>query len=664
MNTANARCLPLPLPLPLALVLLLSASALADVRLPAVFGDHMVLQRETTVAVWGFAEPGERVAVRGSWSAAASAAVTGEDGRWSTTIATPRAGGPFTLTVSGDDELTLSDVLVGEVWICSGQSNMQWNVASCADAEQEIADADHPGIRLFTVAKVTSLAPAEDVRGAWATCTPEKIPTFSAVAYYFGRELMRELDVPIGLISTNWGGTVCEAWTSRETLAGFPEFGQALARIDDARASGGSAPTVAELQERWWAALEAGDPGMTGGWMRGTADGEHWQETSVPATFSDVGLGSFDGCVWFRRSVEVPDDWVGRDLVLDIGPVDDMDITFLNGELVGATRGDGKWQAPRSYAVPAGVAKAGANVIAVCAVDAGGNGSIGVAGDVRPPMRLRPADDPAGTGLALEGTWRARAGASTSTLGGFPRRNWFHQNSPTALHNGMLAPLVPFGMCGAIWYQGESNRTRAAQYRRLFPAMISDWRSKWGIGDFPFYYVQIAPFGYGGDSGQAAELREAQTMALSLPNTGMAVTMDVGNPKDIHPKNKQDVGRRLALWALAQDYGKDVAYSGPLYRAMVVVGGEARLHFDHAQGGLVAEGAPTHFTMAGEDRVFHPAQARIEGETVIVGCEAVPRPIAVRYAWGAADEPNLKNGAGLPAPSFRSDDWPAVSADR
>ena len=228
----------------------------------------------------------------------------------------------------------------------------------------------------------------------------------------------------------------------------------------------------------------------------------------------------------------------------------------------------------------------------------------------------------------------------------------------------MISPLIPYGIRGAIWYQGESNRNRAAQYRRIFPAMIGDWRRLWGLGDFPFYFVQIAPFAYGGDTGQAAELREAQTFTMGAPNTGMAVTMDIGNPRDIHPRNKRDVGRRLALWALARDYGVDVVPSGPLYGGMVVVGSEVRLTFQYGEGLTAGDGAPSHFTIAGEDKVFHPAVARIEGEQVIVSSDAVPAPVAVRYAWGAADEPNLRNGAGLPAPSFRTDDWSPVSSDR
>lgn len=535
-----------------------------------------------------------------------------------------------------------------------------------ADAEAEIADADHLGLRLFNVKNVIAQEPLDDVNGQWVVCSPESVPGFSAVGYFFGRELLQALEVPVGLVAPNWGGTLSEAWTSRETLAGISEFAPPLERLAQAIASDGDPEdSLAVKQAVWWKSLEQQDPGHRELWMSADLDLTDWLDAPVPGQFSDAGLGSFDGCVWYRRTVEVPEEWVGQPLALELGPVDDMDLTFLNGQLVGSTREAGQHTKPRVYAVDAGVARAGANVIAVCAVDTGGAGTLGGTGEGAPPMRLRLASDPAGSGLTLEGTWKAKAGLTMQSAGPFPSGSWFHANYPTALYNGMIAPLLPFGIRGAIWYQGESNRPRAAQYRTLFPAMIGDWREKWGLGAFPFYFVQIAPYRYAGDTGQAAELREAQTLTLATPNTGMAVTMDIGNPDDIHPRNKQEVGRRLALCALAGTYGIEVVHSGPMYRSMVVVGNQARLHFAHTDGGLVAEGeGVTHVTVAGQDRVFHPAEARIAGDLLVVRCEAVAHPVAVRYAWGAADVPNLKNGAGLPAPSFRTDDWEMVSAWR
>ncbi|MCZ6596879.1 MAG: 9-O-acetylesterase [Planctomycetota bacterium] len=650
MNTKHA-------PIVVALIAL-SAVAFADVRLPSVFGSGMVLQRDTQAPVWGWADPGERVTVRASWLQDELAATADADGRWMVRLATPEAGGPHTVRVAGANEVLLEDVWSGEVWICSGQSNMAWSLRAATNAEEEIAAADHPGIRFFDVANALSLEPAEDCEGTWRVCSPETISGFSAVGYFFGRELSRELGVPIGLIGTSWGGTVAEAWTSAETLRGFPEFGAALDRIDGALRASDAEPSLADLQAAWWDNLEAKDPGANGGWMAPVLDEAAWKPVQVPGTWSEIDMQGFDGCVWYRRTVEIPADWTGQDLVLEIGPVDDMDLTWFNGELVGETRGAGKHATPRSYAVPAAVVRADAlNVIAVCAVDTGGVGRLGSDPD---GMRLRIAESESAP-LPLSGTWLYRAGATLSDLGGWPRDTWFHRNYVTALHNGMIAPLVPFAIRGAIWYQGESNRPRSVQYRELFPAMIRDWRAKWGRGDFPFYFVQLAPFEYGGDQGELSELREAQTMALAVPNTGMAVTMDIGNPKDIHPRNKQEVGRRLALWALARDYGREgLVHSGPLYRSMQIEGSTIRLSFDHAEGLVARHGALTHFTIAGKNREFHPAEAVTDGSTIVVSSIGVLRPVAARFAWGATDEPNLFNGAGLPAPSFRTDDWPAV----
>ncbi len=649
-----------------------AAPAQADVRLANIFGDHMVLQRDSQVAIWGWAEPGEEVRVTPSWTSGEQGEVApatdraNASGAWRVVLQTTSAGGPHALSVHAESgDVLLQDILMGEVWICSGQSNMQWSVTQSDQASIEIASAEHPRLRLFQAQRAFSMAPADDIAGSWSVCSPNTVAGFSAVAYFFGRELQSELGVPIGLVSTNWGGTVVEAWTSTRALNAAGEFAEPLARLQAARESGGEEQSLTELQGRWWDGLEAKDPGFLEDWAGKGGASDGWMGATIPGTFASVDLGEFDGCVWFRRNVDVPADLARVETILEIGPVDDMDVTFINGEEAGATRVQGKWQTPRSYKIPAGKLRAGSNSIAVCAVDTGGGGYLGGNGSDNAPMRLRRADSKSGEGIPLEGAWQARAGVPMSSLGAFPAGAWFHQNYPTALYNGMIAPIIPFGMRGAIWYQGESNRTRAAQYRRLFPTMIQDWRARWGQGDFPFYFVQIAPFRYGNDTGQAAELREAQTLTLSMPNTGMAVTMDVGNPGSIHPTNKQDVGARLARWALARDYGRSVIPSGPMYRSMVVVRGEARLHFAYADGGLsAAGGTPTHFTIAGEDQVFHPANARIDGETVVVSSEAVPHPRAVRYAWGAADQPNLKNREGLPAPSFRTDDWPMVTRER
>jgi len=640
-----------------ALCLALSPlTANADVRMPSIFSDHMVIQRDTDAPVWGWADPGEPVSVTCSWNKEVVSTKAGDDGRWMTKLPTPGAGGPHTITIQGKNSVSIAGVLAGEVWICSGQSNMEWRVNGSDNAEEEIKNANWPMVRHFDVRNVTSTTPKDDCQGKWTTCSPATVGGYTAVGYFFGRKLHTDLGVPIGLIATNWGGTVAEAWTSEGTLAAnFPEFGPALDQIAKMREGGGS--NLSAVQLAWWKGLEKKGPGVTGKWMTASYDDSTWEATSVPNNWSTVGLGDFDGCVWYRREVEIPGSWIGKNLVLELGPADDMDRVWVNGQLVGETTVQGKHQEARRYVVPESCIAGSEVQITVCVVDTGGVGSLGSKPE---DMRLQMADVSDGVSIGISGEWRYQKGVSLSDVGDFPRQASFHANSPTALYNGMIAPLVPFSIRGAVWYQGESNRGRAPQYRKLFPAMIQDWRESWGQGDFPFGFVQIAPYGYGGDTGQAAALREAQTMTLSLPNTGMAVTMDIGNPRDIHPRNKQDVGHRLAIWALAESYGvKELVYSGPMYASHEVQGDSIRLSFDHVHGGLVAEGgAPSHFTIAGADKVFHPATAAIDGDTIVVRSAAVSEPVAARYAWGAADQPNLENAEGLPSPSFRTDDWP------
>lgn len=640
----------------LAVCLTALPPANAEVRLPGVIGDNMVLQQRSDAAIWGWADAGERVRVRGSWSQDEVSATADANGHWRVSLKTPAAGGPYTVTVAASNTLTLENVLIGEVWVCSGQSNMEFSFNNGVEnGDKELAAANHPRMRLFLVPKVIAVAPRDDTDGSWVECSPESVRPFSAVGYFFGRELLTELDVPVGLIGTYWGGTRAEAWTSEKTLRSLGGYDKELEPVVAERREPGTAERrSAEQLKAWWGELRKKDPGSDT-WADAAFDDSGWATASLPGAWEDTPIGDFDGVVWYRREFELPAALVEQSLVIQLCPIDDMDTTWLNGHRLGGTEVPGRWNFPRKYAVPAGVAKAGRNVIAVRAVDTGGAG--GFVGD---PAQLWIGADSADADarISLAGDWRVHKGAALADLPRIPPSGGLHPNLASVLSNGMIEPLIPFTIRGVIWYQGESNRTAAMQYRRLFPAMIGDWRERWGLGDFPFYYVQIAPFAYGGDTGQAAELREAQTMTLATPNTGMAVTMDIGNPGNIHPKNKREVGRRLSLWALAKTYGQSgLEYSGPMYRSMEIEGGSVRLSFDHAAGLSADGGEPKHFTIAGEDRVFHLARARIDGETIVVSSPDVPEPKAVRYAWGAADEGNVRNGAGLPAPVFRTDDW-------
>jgi len=446
-----------------------AVSAKANVNLPAIFGDHMVLQQNAEVPIWGWAKPGEKVTIVCSWDGKEIEAQPDNGARWSAVLKTPPAGGPFSIVVKGYNTIEFNDVMTGEVWFCSGQSNMEWTARAGIDnAEEEIKNANYPQIRMFTVDHRTADSPQLDVRGEWKVCSPETMIDFSAVAYFFGRELNQTLDVPVGLINSSWGGTPAEVWTSAETILNDEGFAQAAKKLNETP---------------WW------------------------------------------------------------------------------------------------------------------------------------PIR------------------------------------------PGQAFNAMVAPMIPFHIAGALWYQGESNVIDPQNYERLLPALIQNWREEWGY-DFPFYYVQIAPFKYGRKY-EGALLRDAQRKAMKTPNTGMVVVDDIGNIDDIHPRNKQDVGKRLANWALNRNYGKsDIPVSGPLYKEMKVEKNRIRIFFDYAENGLQAKGKTlTHFEIAAEDGKFVPAVAKIDGSTVVVEGKGIKNPVAVRFAWDNIAEHNLFNKEGLPASTFRTDDW-------
>jgi len=635
-----------------------------DLRLPAVFGEHMVLQRGATAPLWGRAAPGAEVRVEASWRDGAVTARAAADGRWRLALPLPETPGPHRLVVRcGQEVRVLGDVLVGDVWLCSGQSNMEMTVGPAPhsagpvrDWEEEAAAADLPGIRFFTVARQVALAPAEDCRGTWTVVRPETVGRCTAAGFFFAREIHRRLGVPVGLLHASWGGTVAEAWTSPTGLAPLGDFATALAELERLRRD--PPPPLEERRQAWWRTLEERDPGGAGAWARAQLDDTAWGRTGLPGPWDTAqGLADFDGVVWYRREFMLPPELTGRELLLETGPIDDMDTVWLDGRRLAGTEMPGAWNRPRSYLVPAALARPGRHILALRILDTGGPGGMsGTAGQ----LRLRPREG-GGAPVSLAGSWRWRQGVALAGLPSFPVDAGVGPNTPTALYHGMLAPLVPYGIRGVLWYQGESNRLRGRQYRRLFPALIRDWRRLWAAPALPFLFVQIAPFAYRGDQGQAAELREAQFLtARQVPHSGMVVTLDIGDPRDIHPKDKQEVGRRLALLALHRVYGQaEVVDSGPVFREVRREGARLRVLFDGVHGGLATRdgGPPARLQVAGADRVFRPATGRIEGDTLLVWNPEVLEPLAVRYAWGAADEASLTDASGLPASSFRSDDW-------
>jgi sialate O-acetylesterase len=630
----------------------------ADVKLPAIFSDNMVLQQKSAVAVWGQADVGEKIEVLGSWMKSPATTKTDKKGKWQIEIKTPKAGGPYTLTVKGNNTITLQNVLVGEVWICSGQSNIELPVKAVDNAEHEIQTADFPAIRLFTVKHTSSLTPEQDCVGQWKVCTPETIDTFSAVGYLFGREIHQKLNVPVGLISTNWGGTPAEAWASEKALKPFKDYDSIIKRMQNPPSV--SEETLAQNEKviaKWEEEIAQIDPGTKENWQNPKMDVSDWKEMELPRPWSRTELEKIDGIVWFRRVTMLPPSWARADMELYLGPIDDADTTWVNGVKIGSTTA---YDQERKYIIPQSALRVGPNVIAVRVFD---NYLEGGFTGTEDQMRIGPVGTDIKTCATIAGSWKYKVSLADKPLPALPKVSGdrFNKNAPTTLYNGMIAPLIPFRIAGAIWYQGESNVERPAEYAKLFPAMIADWRKQWDIGDFPFYWVQIAPYQYSNpQASESAYLREAQMKSLkTVKNGGIAVTMDIGAKDNIHPTDKQNVGKRLALWALAKTYKqKDIACSGPIYKSMRVEGLKIRLYFDYTHGGLSAtDGHLTDFVIAGADKKFVPAEAVIDGDTVVVSSPQVQKPVAVRYAWSNWARGSLFNKEKLPASSFRTDEW-------
>jgi len=644
----------------LLLGFLLPGLQAASLELPAILSDHMVLQQNSFARIWGWSEPSEEVKVSTSWNGKTYATRADAEGNWEVKVATAKAGGPYNLTIEGDVTLELKDILLGEVWICSGQSNMEWPLSRAETAETEIPLADYPEIRLFTVKRHISPRPLEDVTGSWSACTPETAENFSGVAYFFGKKLHEELGVPVGLVNTSWGGTPSESWTSREMLQTFGDFDAQLEALynstdEDIKKAEEEAAKMEAAIESQWEFDNKDNIGFKEGWMKISYDDGNWKSMPVPAEWSSVEeVGMLEGVMWLRTRVKIPSSWEGQNLVLDLGPVDETDVTWINEVEVGSSKIVANWNKNRSYQIPGSAVQSGELLLAVRVVNGTAQG--GLFGHPE-QLKIYPEGDRNADPVLLAGDWKYKIAYKFPRI---VRANNSH--TPSVLYNGMIHPLKNLAIRGAIWYQGESNQERAMQYRTIFPGMIQDWRNAWKQGDFPFYFVQLAPYKYAREH-TSAELREAQFLTLSkLKNTGMAVTLDIGNPSDIHPANKRDVGKRLALWALAKDYGKNLVYSGPLYRDKKVEGASIRIYFDHVGSGLEArEGELSHFEIAGEDQVYHPAKAVIDGETVLVSSSQVARPVAVRFAWSNIAEPNLFNMEGLPASSFCTDQWKRIT---
>ncbi|AOC94922.1 Glycosyl hydrolases family 2, sugar binding domain [Flavobacterium anhuiense] len=632
--------------------LLISVLANANIRMPLIFSDGMVLQRDKQIPIWGFADANESVEIH--FNKQVKKTTADKNGKWTVNLSAEKAGGPFELTIIGKNKITIKNVLVGEVWICSGQSNMEFQVFKSMNGEKEIADANYPMIRHFGVAQDLSGTPKDDLKqGKWEEANKKNVGNFTAVGYYFARKLYAELKIPIGIINTSWGGTNVETWTSREAFEKSPDFKAMIADVPTLNVDSISKLYARKMKER--VEKIQGNPVSSDNedsFKELSFNDNSWGELNTPSLWENQPLGDLDGVVWMRKTITLTADDLKNNAVLSLAKIDDEDITYVNGIEIGRNT---QYDLKRVYSVPGNVLKEGKNVIAVRIVDnSGGGGIYGEAQDLKLNIGSKS--------IPLDGKWKFRVIVVKTALS--------PNSYPSLLYNAMVNPLVPYGIQGVLWYQGEANVWRAAEYKKSFPLMITDWRTKFKQGNFPFYFVQLSTFDeFGGNSEKGsrwAELREAQSETLKVPNTGMAVTTDIGNAKDIHPTNKQDIGLRLAAIAMNNIYGKKQVHSGPTYKSQEIKGNQIVLTFDNIGSGL---STPNNvelkgFEIAGADKVFHSAKAIIKDNKVIVSSDQVQNPVAVHYGWADDDTAiNLFNKEKFPASPFRTDNWEMLTAN-
>jgi sialate O-acetylesterase len=630
----------------------------ANPRLPGLFSDHVVLQRGREIPVWGSADAGEKIVV--TLGADMREAVAGSDGRWSVRLPARDSGGPFTMQVAGKRTLLVRDVMIGEVWVASGQSNMDFTLARAQNAAAELPKANSPQIRFIKVPLKSALEAQADISSGWQVATPDAARNWSAVAYFFAKRLHSKLNVPVGIIQSTWSGTAAELWTAPDALGLEPDFRPILQRWDDAPERDkelARAPTRFQLQFDDFELLGGGEHGrplcdFDNGPAR-TSTGGYW--TSAEDTGSEFSLvapgrgGTGRAALYSGELVAGTQRALSATFTADGSPIDLSRYAGL-----------------RFYVRGRGFYKLHFSEPNITDWDDYSTAGFEATADWQPVTILFKDLKQAGWGVKRAFTPHSLTGFSIDVM---RTRDGDPLLPPSSLYQGMIAPLTPFAIRGAIWYQGEGNAGRAYQYRKLLPAMINSWRKAWGQGNFPFLIVQLPNYGEGPTPSARsawAELREAQLLTFkNTPNTGLAVTLGLGEPGNVHPPRKAEVGERLALWALGTTYGEQIVYSGPLFESSRAEQGRIRVSFSNVGSGLAIGGGDRlqGFIIAGTDMKFHPAQAMIEGETVVVSSPLVPHPVAVRYAWADDPEGSLINKEGLPASTFRTDDWPAVTAN-
>lgn len=630
-----------------ALLTVFSAVGFSQIKLPRLISDGVVLQRDVELKLWGWASPGEAVELK--FKENRYAATADKTGNWAITLPAQRAGGPYDLEFTGKDTITVWNVLFGDVWVCSGQSNMELTLERVKEKySQEIAQSENPFIRQFTVADKYDFKKMHDDldSGSWLSAGPENVLSFSAVAWFFAKELYERYQVPVGLINAALGGSPVEAWISEDKLKAFPEAYNELQRFKSDSLIAAIELADKSRTDSWYSELDQKDKGLsdTPQWYEEGLDDSDWFDFEIPAFWESNTTGGENGVVWFRREIRVPESMAGKPAQLWLGRIVDQDYAYLNGTVVGTT---GYQYPPRRYTVPAGLLKEGLNTLAVRVISNSGTG--GFVPDK--PYYLAAGNDT----IHLEGAWKQKRATTMPPLESQTFVRW----KPAGLFNRMISPLLNYSIKGVIWYQGESNTSNPQGYAKAFPVMINDWRERWGLGDFPFIFVQLANYLEETETpveSDWAELRQSQAEALKLPSTGMAVAIDLGEWNDIHPLNKKDVGRRLALQARRLAYNEtDLPASSPVPSGYIFGKKEVKITFANAGSGLTScdGGSLNHFAVSGKEGKFYWAEATAEGNVVTVTGRKVKNPVAVRYAW--ADNPasaNLCSEEGLPAAPF------------
>lgn len=623
----------------------------ADVKLADIFSDSMVLQRNINLKIWGYADPEEELTL--NFNGQNLETIANKQGNWEFILKPMSFGGPFVMTIEGKNKIVLKDILIGDVWVCSGQSNMAWSVNQSNNATTEIKNANYLNIRLFSVPRKISNVPITKMPNtSWEVCKPETIRDFSAVGYFFGRSIYLEQNIPIGLINSSWGNTCIETWTSKESITKLPKyesFGEKIDSFDIEK----EIEMKKEKLRNMLGEFPENEMGIKNNWIQPETDRTNWLNMQLPCYWENAGYENLDGIVWFSFDLDLKIENITDNIELHLGKIYNSDITWVNGERVDEI--DRNQNTERVYSIPQNILKSGKNNISVRVNNTGGMGGFGA----------KPQDFYIQVGKekkSLNGQWKFKVDKVYNTF------EVSKNELPSLVYNAMINPIIPYGIKGVIWYQGENNASRSKEYAITFPNLINNWREEWKQGDFPFLFVQLANFEVPNSIQRNiswAELRESQTKALSLVNTGMALTIDIGEADNIHPKNKQDVAKRVLLAAQKVAYNKNIVYSGPQYKSMKINGNKALIIFNHIGSGIEVKGNNkfiNEFEIAGEDERFYTATAKVKGKKVIVWSDNVKNPVAVRFAWSNnPSQFNLYNKEGLPTIPFRTDDWKGLT---